>query len=191
MLVQRQALEAAGGLEKIRGARIDDVALGGLLKRSGGDCWLGFSTDVISRRRYSGLAEIWDMVARSAYTQLRYSPAALAGTVLGMIWLYLIPVAAALAGLALLIVGPAGSGVPAAQAAWLAVAGLSGWTIMAASYVPMLRLSALSGFRSPCLPLIGFLYTAMTISSARRHHAGQGGEWKGRTIQAGQLASRQ
>ncbi len=191
MLVQRQALEAAGGLEQIRGARIDDVALGGLLKRSGGDCWLGFSTDVISRRRYSGLAEIWDMVARSAYTQLRYSPAALAGTVLGMIWLYLIPVAAALAGLALLIVGPAGSGVPAAQAAWLAVAGLSGWAIMAASYVPMLRLSALSGFRSPCLPLIGFLYTAMTISSARRHHAGQGGEWKGRTIQAGQLASRQ
>jgi hopene-associated glycosyltransferase HpnB len=191
MLVRRQALEAAGGLEQIRGARIDDVALGGLLKRSGGDCWLGFSTDVISRRRYSGLAEIWDMVARSAYTQLRYSPAALAGTVLGMIWLYLIPVAAALAGLALLIVGPAGSGVPAAQAAWLAVAGLSGWTIMAASYVPMLRLSALSGFRSPCLPLIGFLYTAMTISSARRHHAGQGGEWKGRTIQAGQLASRQ
>jgi hopene-associated glycosyltransferase HpnB len=191
MLVRRQALEAAGGLEQIRGARIDDVALGGLLKRSGGDCWLGFSTDVISRRRYTGLAEIWDMVARSAYTQLRYSPAALAGTVLGMIWLYLIPVAAALAGLALLIVGPAGSGVPAAQAAWLAVAGFSAWTIMAASYIPMLRLSRLSAFRSPCLPLIGFLYTAMTISSARRHHSGQGGEWKGRTVQAGQLASRQ
>jgi hopene-associated glycosyltransferase HpnB len=191
MLVRRQALEAAGGLEQIRGARIDDVALGGLLKRSGGDCWLGFSTDVISRRRYTGLAEIWDMVARSAYTQLRYSPAALAGTVLGMIWLYLVPVAATLAGLALLIVGEAGSGVPATQAAWLAVAGLSGWTIMAASYIPMLRLSGLSAFRSPCLPLIGFLYTGMTISSARRHHAGQGGEWKGRTIHEGQLASRQ
>jgi hypothetical protein len=108
-----------------------------------------------------------------------------------MIWLYLVPVAATLAGLALLIVGEAGSGVPAAQAAWLAVAGLSGWTIMAASYIPMLRLSGLSAFRSPCLPLIGFLYTAMTISSARRHHAGQGGEWKGRTIHEGQLASRQ
>ena len=51
--------------------------------------------------------------------------------------------------------------------------------------------AALGMLLPPCLPLIGFLYTAMTISSARRHHAGQGGEWKGRTIQAGQLASRQ
>jgi hopene-associated glycosyltransferase HpnB len=175
MLVRRRALEAVGGFEPIRGARIDDVALGGLLKRSGGDCWLGFSTDVVSRRRYSTMAEIWDMVARSAYTQLRYSPVALAGTVLGMVWLYLLPVAATLAGVAVLITG----GTP-----WLAVAGLAAWAIMAISYVPMLRLSGLSSAWAPCLPLIGLLYTAMTISSARRHRAGHGGEWKGRTIEA-------
>jgi hopene-associated glycosyltransferase HpnB len=192
MLVLRSALEAAGGLEPIRGARIDDVALGGLLKRApaAGDCWLGFSTDVISRREYSGLSEIWDMVARSAYTQLRYSPLALAGTVLGMAWLYLLPVAAALAGLVLLIGGHPLSGVPAPQAVWLAVAGLAGWAIMAVTYLPMLRLSRLSPLRAVSLPAIGFLYTAMTVSSARRHHAGQGGEWKGRTIQQGQLSSR-
>ena len=52
MLVSRSALEAAGGLEPIRDARIDDVALGGLLKRAGGACWLGFTTEVVSRRRY-------------------------------------------------------------------------------------------------------------------------------------------
>jgi len=193
MLVRRQALEAAGGLEPVRGARIDDVALARLLKRApgGGDCWLGFSTDVVSRRRYDGLAEVWDMVARSAYTQLRYSPAALAATVLGMAWLYLLPPATAAAGLALLAAGPGASGVPAGQAAWLAAAGLAGWALMAVSYVPMLRLSRLSALRAPCLPVVGLLYTAMTISSARRHHAGRGGEWKGRTIQAGQLTSRQ
>lgn len=191
MLVRRTALEAAGGLEQIRGARIDDVALGGLLKRApgAGDCWLGFSTEVISRRSYNGLAEIWDMVARSAYTQLRYSPAALAGTVVGMAWLYLLPVAAALGGLALLIGGRALTGIPDQQSAWLAVAGVAGWAIMSITYLPMLRLSRLSALRASCLPLIGVLYTAMTISSARRHHAGQGGEWKGRTIGAGQLAS--
>ncbi|MGI9009306.1 MAG: glycosyltransferase, partial [Streptosporangiaceae bacterium] len=107
MLVRRTALAAAGGLEPIRSARIDDVALGTLLKRSGGSTWLGFSTDVVSTRGCRRLAEIWDMVARSAYTQLRYSPAALAGTVLGMIWLYLVPAAAGLAGLLLAALGPA------------------------------------------------------------------------------------
>jgi hopene-associated glycosyltransferase HpnB len=173
MLVRCADLEAAGGLGPIRAARIDDVALGGLIKRSGYDCWLGFSTDVVSRRRYDGVAEIWDMVARSAYTQLRYSPAALAATVAGMIWLYLLPVAAAVGGVAVLVSG----GPP-----WLFIAGLLAWTMMTVSYVPVLRLSGLSAARAPCLPLIGVLYTAMTISSAWRHRVGRGGEWKGRTI---------
>ncbi len=105
------------------------MALGGLLKRAGGACWLGFSTDVVSRRRYDGVSEIWDMVARSAYTQLRYSPLLLAGTVLGMIWLYLLPVVATVAGLVIL----AGGGTQ-----WLAVAGLASWAIMAVSYLPVL-----------------------------------------------------
>jgi hopene-associated glycosyltransferase HpnB len=179
MLVRRNALNAAGGLEPIRDARIDDVALGGLLKRAGGDCWLGFTTDVISRRRYDGVAEIWDMVARSAYTQLRYSPMLLAGTVLGMVLLHLVPVATAVIGLAVLASG----GSP-----WLAVAGLGSWAIMAASYLPVLRLSRLSPAWAVCLPFIGAMYTAMTISSALRHRAGRGGEWKGRTIE---IAARQ
>jgi hopene-associated glycosyltransferase HpnB len=171
MLVRRTALEAAGGLEPIGGARIDDVALAGLLKRAQADTWLGFSTDVVSRRRYSRLAEIWDMVARSAYTQLRYSPAILVGTVAGMALLYLLPVAAVLAGLLL-------------PSAWLAIAGFSAWAAMSVTYLPVLRLYGLSPARAVCLPLIGALYTAMTISSASRHRAGQGGEWKGRTIVA-------
>jgi hopene-associated glycosyltransferase HpnB len=179
MLVRRAALEAAGGLEPIRGARIDDVALGGLLKRESGDCWLGFTTDVVSRRRYRSLAEIWDMVARSAYTQLRYSPWALAGTVAGMIVLYLGPAGAVLGGLVLLIGG---------AAPWLAISGIAGWLIMSVTYLPVLKLYRLSAARAASLPLLGALYTAMTISSARRHHAGRGGEWKGRTVE---LASRQ
>ena len=174
MLVSRKALDAAGGLEPIRDARIDDVALGGLLKRAGGRCWLGFTTAVSSLRRYDNVSEIWDMVARSAYTQLRYSPLLLAGTVLGMILLYLLPVVATAAGLAQLTSG----GSP-----WLACAGLVSWAIMAVSYLPVLRLYRLSPAWALCLPLIGVLYTAMTVSSALRHRAGRGGEWKGRTIQ--------
>jgi hopene-associated glycosyltransferase HpnB len=178
MLVRASALTAAGGLTPIRDARIDDVALGRLLKRAGGRCWLGLTTDVLSMRPYDRLANIWDMVARSAYTQLRYSLALTAGVVLGLAWLYLLPPAAAIAGLALLATGAtAGSG-----AAWLAAAGLAGWLLMAVSYVPMLRLYRLSPLRALTLPLVAAMYAAMTADSARRHHRGRGGEWKGRII---------
>ncbi len=181
MLVRRGALDAAGGLARIRGARIDDVALGRLLKASPARarCWLGLTTDVTSRRPYPRLSGLWDMIARSAYTQLRYSPVALAATLAGLLWLYALPPAAALGGLGWLA---AGGGV---TAGWLAAAGLAGWALMAASYVPMLRLYRLSPWRAPGLPLIAVMYAGMTADSARRYHLGRGGQWKGRTIPAG------
>jgi hopene-associated glycosyltransferase HpnB len=179
MLVRSNTLAAAGGLPQIRSARIDDVALGTLLKRAGGDCWLGLTTDVTSQRRYDRLADIWDMVARSAYTQLRYSLTATVGCVLTLAWLYLLPPGAALAGLALLAAGASG-----ATAGWLVAAGVVGWLAMAVSYAPMLRFYRLSPMRAPSLPLVAGLYAAMTADSARRHLAGRGGAWKGRVIPA-------
>jgi hopene-associated glycosyltransferase HpnB len=182
MLVDRAVLTAAGGLAAIGGARIDDVALGRLLKRgAGADCWLGLTTDITSTRPYDHFADLWDMIARSAYTQLRYSAAALAGTIAGLLWLYLLPPVAGIAGLVSLVAGGGVSGGGAA-ASWLAGAGLAGWAMMSASYLPMLRLYRLSPLRSLSLPLIALMYAAMTADSARRHHAGRGGEWKGRTI---------
>ncbi len=183
MLVRRSVLAAAGGLDRIKGARIDDIALARLLKRPpvAARCWLGFTTDVRSRRPYLRLAELWDMVARSAYTQLRYSPALLVAALAGLAWLYLLPPVAALGGLAALLAA-GGTGPAAAVAAWCAVAGLAGWSLQAVSYVPVLRLYQLSWWRAPGLPLVALLYAGMTADSARRHHAGRGGAWKGRTI---------
>jgi hopene-associated glycosyltransferase HpnB len=180
MLVRREVLAAAGGLGRIRGARIDDIALARLLKRPpvAARCWLGFSTTIRSRRPYPRLALLWGMVARSAYTQLRYSPALLAAVVAGLAWLYLLPPAAAIGGLAALA---AGAGT---AAAWCAAAGLAGWAVQAVTFVPLLRLYRLSWLRAPGLPLVALLYAGMTVDSARRHHAGRGGEWKGRTIPA-------
>jgi hopene-associated glycosyltransferase HpnB len=178
MLVRRSALEAAGGLDPIRGARIDDVALGRLLKRPPAPVrsWLGLTTSVISVRPYPRLSSLWDMIARSAYTQLRYSPAFLAGTITGLLWLYALPPAALAGGLAWLAAGG-----PAA--AWvLAALGLAGWAVMSVSYLPMLRLYRLSPARALSLPLIALLYAAMTADSARRYYAGRGGMWKGRAI---------
>jgi hopene-associated glycosyltransferase HpnB len=182
MLVRGAVLEAAGGFGPIGGARIDDVALGRLLKRRPARCWLGLTTSVASFRPYPSLSGLWDMISRSAFTQLRYSLSLLAGTVVGLLWLYALPPTAALAGLAWLAAGGPGSGT--AAAGWLAAAGLAGWALMTASYVPILRLYRLSPLRAPGLPLIALLYAAMTVDSARRYYAGRGGQWKGRTIPA-------
>jgi hopene-associated glycosyltransferase HpnB len=173
MLVRREALERSGGLAPISGARIDDVALGRMIKRQRGRCWLGLSTAVVSVRPYPRLADLWQMVARSAYLQLRYSPWLLAATVAGLAFVYVLPPAGAIAGLA--------AGAATGPAALAAGAGLAGWALMSLTYLPMLRLYRLSPLRAPVLPLIAMLYTAMTVDSARRHYAGRGGEWKGRT----------
>jgi hopene-associated glycosyltransferase HpnB len=173
MLVRRDALARAGGLAAIAGARIDDVALGRLIKRGRGRTWLGLSTAVVSVRPYPRLASLWHMVARSAYIQLNYSPWLLVGTIAGLVFLYALPPAGAIAGLA-----AAAATTPAALAAG---AGLAGWALMSLSWLPMLRLYRLSPLRAPGLPLIALLYAAMTVDSARRHYAGRGAEWKGRT----------
>jgi hopene-associated glycosyltransferase HpnB len=176
MLIRHSALAKAGGLERIKGALIDDVALGTLLKRDGNRCWLGLSADVRSVRPYPRLADLWHMVARSAYVQLRYSPLVLAGTILGLLFLYVLPPAGLLTWA---IAALAGDG--AAKSAVLAgTAGLTGWLLMALSYVPMLSFYRLSLLRAPTLPLIAGLYTAMTVDSARRHYAGRAVSWRGR-----------
>ncbi|MCB2099681.1 MAG: glycosyltransferase [Rhodobacterales bacterium] len=166
MLARRAALDAAGGVAPIRDRVIDDCALARLLKARG-PIWLGLTDRVVSLRAYESLGEIWSMVARTAYVQLRRSPLLLLGTVAAMAVLYLAPPVAALVGAT---VGDRITGF----------AGLAGWAAMAWAYRPTLRLydePALNGF---LLPLAGVLYTAMTVDSARRHWAGRGAGWKGR-----------
>jgi len=176
MLVKRSALADAGGLEKIKGALIDDVALGTLLKRHGSRTWLGLTTDIRSARPYPDLASLWHMIARSAYVQLRYNPLLLAGTIIGLLVLYVAPVAGTIAALVTATTGSTGAAVTLSG-----IAGLIGWALMTASYVPMLRLYGLSPFRAPALPLIAALYAAMTADSARRHYSGRAVSWRGRT----------
>jgi hopene-associated glycosyltransferase HpnB len=177
MLIRRSALDAAGGLEQIRGALIDDVAFGTLLKRNGSRIWLGLTSDIKSARPYPGLASLWHMIARSAYTQLRYNPALLAGTIVGLLLLYAAPPAGAIAALIGLAVGATGASTVVAG-----LAGLLGWALMTGSYLPMLRFYRLSPLRAPALPLVALLYAAMTADSARRHYSGRAVSWRGRPV---------
>lgn len=172
MLARRETLEEVGGLVGIADARIDDVALGTLLKRGGGRVWLGVTRGVRSLRPYPRLADLWDMIARSAYTQLRYSPWLLLGTVAGLVLTYAVPPVLGVVGLAMTWWG-------------VAIPALAAWVVMSASYVPVLRLYGLRWWRAPLLPAVMALYGAMTVDSARRHRQGRGGSWKGRVIEPG------
>jgi hopene-associated glycosyltransferase HpnB len=162
MLVRREALARAGGIAAIRDALIDDCAMGALMKRQG-PIWLGLTERSDSIRRYDSLGSIADMIARSAYAQLGYSPLALAGTIAGLALVYLVPPALALFG--------------HDSARWL---GLAAWLLMALSFQPMLRFYRRSPLWGLALPLIALFYAGCTLLSALRHWRGRGGMWKGR-----------
>ena len=170
VLLRREALQSAGGIAAIRGALIDDCSLARLIKErpGSGGIWLGLTRAARSLRPYSGLGEIWAMVSRSAYTQLRYSPLLLLGTLIGMILTYLVPPA-----LTLLVfwTGNLPSGLLAGGA----------WLIMTLTFRPTLAFYGQPLWQAPLLPLSAALYAAMTFDSARQHWRGRGGHWKGRT----------
>nr|WP_315592057.1 glycosyltransferase [uncultured Cupriavidus sp.] len=162
MLARRSALARIGGFAAIRGELIDDCSLAAKIK-AGGSIRLDLADDSISLRPYDDWQSLWNMIARSAYTQLHYSPWLLAGAVLGMILTYLLPPLLALAGGAAL------------WPAWLA------WMLMTFSYRPMLREYRQPAWLAPLLPLTALFYLGATVDSARRFYLRRGGQWKGRS----------
>lgn len=187
ILITREALTRIGGIEVVRDALIDDCALAQAVKSrrfsgfshgedkgentsssaSFSKIWLGLTDSTYSLRPYPSLSTIWDMIARTAFTQLNYSLGLLILTVLGMILVYIVPLVCAIFGL---LTGN-----------WLvAIAALSTWLLMAYAYLPTIQFYGCSPALALCLPGIAFLYTLMTIDSAVRHWQKRGGTWKGR-----------
>jgi hopene-associated glycosyltransferase HpnB len=175
-LIKRQALGEIGGIGILRDALIDDCTLAAKIKHRSPladktkyhSIWLGLTTTTDSIRPYETLESIWHMVARTAYTQLNYSPLLLLGTLFGMYLVYLaapigIITAAFTHRLELLIIS------------------LITYGLMTISYIPINHFYGVSLIYAFCLPAIGLLYTLMTIDSARRHWQGKGGQWKGRS----------
>ncbi|MEW2270407.1 glycosyltransferase [Streptomyces griseofuscus] len=154
--------------DAIRHAVIDDVALARAVKGAGGRVWLGLADRVDSVRPYPRLGDLWRMVSRSAYAQLRHSPPLLLGTVAGLALVYLVPPVAVLAG-------------AAAGSAPVAGVGALAWAVMAGTYLPMLRYYRQPLWLAPLLPYTAFLYLLMTVDSAVQHYRGRGAAWKGRT----------
>jgi hopene-associated glycosyltransferase HpnB len=164
MLIRRTTLERIGGIAAIRGELIDDCALARAVKAGGGRVWLGLSAATLGIRGYAGWAEIGRMISRTAFTQLHYSAALLAGTAAGLALTYLLPPALALAA-------------PGAPAGWL---GAAAWALMSAAWFPALRFYRRSPMWAPFLPLVAAFYLGATCHSAVSYWRGRGGMWKGR-----------
>ncbi|MDC0831861.1 glycosyltransferase [Geitlerinema sp. CS-897] len=171
ILIRRQALERIGGLSTIKDTLIDDCTLARAVKCGEAGkrhpIWLGLTEKTHSLRSYNSLWSIWNMVARTAYTQLNYSPLLLLLTVLGMGLTYEVAPVSFVWGI---LTGDR----------FIALTALATWLLMAFSLLPTLHLYRQPPFLGILLPVIAALYTLMTIDSAIRHWFGFGGNWKGR-----------
>lgn len=174
ILIRQKILDKIGGIEIIKNALIDDCALAKAVqkKSTNQNIWLGLTSETKSRRSYPDLASIWNMVARTAFTQLNYSPLLLVGTVVGMILVYLVPSLGIILGV---IFGY-----------WDVIfIALLARLLMYLVYLPTIKFYQCSPIYALSLPAVALLYTLMTIDSAWRHWQGRGGNWKGRVYQQG------
>jgi hopene-associated glycosyltransferase HpnB len=164
MLVRRSMLNKIGGMAAIKSALIDDCSLASVMKSHGGKIELTLTRDIQSLRPYPHLRDVCQMVARSAYTQLRYSPIILCGTLIGMAILYILP-------LLLFLFSPSLEAT---------IAGLLAYLIMVVIYLPMIRFYGLPWLWALTLPIAALVYGLATLDSARLYYQGKGGQWKGR-----------
>jgi hopene-associated glycosyltransferase HpnB len=163
MLVRRAALDRIDGVNLIRNALIDDCALAAQIKSACGRIWLGHAGLASSARVYPHWRDIWNMIARTAYEQLRHSLFVLLGCVAGMSILFLAPPLLAIFA----------HGLPR-------LLGLLAWLLIALAFQPTLHRYRRSPFWGILLPGISLFYLCATVASAIRHYAGRGGGWKDR-----------
>ena len=164
ILLETRLLHEIGGFDSLRGELIDDCALARRIKTLGYKTWIGLTHSVRSIRPYEKLRTIWEMVARTAFTQLHYSGLVLALCTAVMVLSFVVPVL--------------GLFLPSGMAKFFSALGLA---IMILCYLPTLKFYGLPGRWALALPLIGILYLAMTWTSAMRYWLGGGSHWKGRT----------
>jgi hopene-associated glycosyltransferase HpnB len=167
ILTRAAILRGIGGYAALRNALIDDCALARKVKQSGHRTWIGLTHSALSHRAYETVDSVREMVARTAFAQLRHSFTLLLLCSVLMIAAFAMPV------IALCLGGPA-----------LVIAAVT-LLLMALSYLPTLRYYGLPGIWVLPLPLAGMLYLLMTWSSAARHWAGRGARWKGRSYLGG------
>lgn len=164
ILLRSSALERIGGFAAIRGEVIDDCALAQAVKKSGGKIWMGLTRASVSLRSYGSFAEIRDLIARTAFTQLRYSLFLLVATLLALFATYILPFLSFFEG---------------EDPGWFLAA--TAICLMAVSFGVTVRYYNLKFLWALTLPIAATFYAYATCLSAVRYWLGRGAQWKGRS----------
>jgi len=164
ILLRRSALERIGGLASIRNEVIDDCALARVVKKTGGKIWMGVTRASVSLREYKTFAEIRDLIARTAFTQLYYSSVLLVATLLGLFVTYWLPWILFFAG---------------EDPAWLL--GSTAASLMTVTFLFTVKFYNRSALWALTLPFAAAFYAYATFLSAIRYCLGRGAQWKGRS----------
>jgi hopene-associated glycosyltransferase HpnB len=164
ILLRRSALERTGGMAAIRSEVIDDCALAHAVKKSGGKIWMGLTRASVSLRSYGSFAEIRDLIARTAFTQLHYSFFLLLATLVALFVTYGLPWISFFQG---------------EDPSWFLAA--TAICLMAVSFGVTVRFYNLSFFWALTLPIAALFYAYATCVSAVRYWFGRGAQWKGRS----------
>lgn len=163
ILLKVKKLKEIGGVESLREALIDDCTLATRVKNVGGHLYLGLSENAWSIRPYRGVRDIWNMITRTAYVQLKYSPILLFGTLIGMFLMWVAPLYGSLFF--------KGKAKHCSRAALF---------LSCSSIIPTLKWFNLSPWRAALLPFVAYFYSSATFASAVKHYRGQATEWRGR-----------
>ena len=164
ILLRRAALESIGGLASIRNEVIDDCALARAVKKTGGKIWMGVTRESVSLREYKTFAEIRDLIARTAFTQLRYSSLLLVAMLLGLFVTYWLPWILFFAG---------------EDPAWLL--GSTAASLMTVTFLFTVKFCNRSAIWALTPPFAAAFYGYATFLSAVRYWLGRGAQWKGRS----------
>ncbi|WP_346771185.1 glycosyltransferase [Commensalibacter oyaizuii] len=163
VLIRQYALAKIGGISALKTALIDDVTLASLVKKSGGKIYLGHSRLARSLRTYERITDVWDMITRTAYVQLRYSLFWLLLTIclMSMMWFFPFIHIFTINGIARKIA-------------------MATYFISILSFIPTLSRFGISFLWIFALPAIALFYLTATIGSALNYYRGKGMMWKGR-----------
>jgi hopene-associated glycosyltransferase HpnB len=163
VLIRAGTLQGVGGFGALKASIIDDCELANRVKQVGGKTWIGLTHSAKSQRPYPSLGSFWNMVARTAFTQLRYSVFLLLLTTFLMAVVFWCP-----------ILGLVYRSMIVRAVSWL------GLVSMWAAYLPVVRFYRQTPLLVITLPVVALLYLLMTWSSAIRYWSGQRSMWKGR-----------
>jgi len=166
ILLKTRSIRNIGGFAALHDAIIDDCSLAKRIKAAGGRTWLGLSHDVRAVRPYGTLSNIWNMVARTAFTQLRYSKLLLALCTALLLISFAIPAVALFSG-----------------EQKTTICGACALLLMFTSYLPTVRFFRLSVLWALSLPFAACLFLAMTWTSALRYWSGERSRWKNRSYE--------